>query len=162
MSEEIFDPTYWQRRLLKATQPHHAIFKCPEDRWRRIEAKHREILAAEIAPTASVLDVGCGWGRLLTLMHEEWVGDYLGVDLSPDFIRLARANYPSRAFICGDMRDIGLVQRVFDWAVLVSIRPMIINNKGLETWEKIEANLESVATNILYLEYDELDNGSVE
>lgn len=43
----------------------------------------------------SVLDYGCGWGSLLTVIHPE---DYLGVDISPLMIAEAQKRFPERRF----------------------------------------------------------------
>src|SRR5688572_5696278 len=98
MTQPILDPQYWKERLEQAQRGHlhHAVFRCPLDRWQRIEARHSEILARLIGPTDSVLDAGCGYGRLLDLLPATWRGGYLGVDLSPDLIRLAECRLPER------------------------------------------------------------------
>lgn len=165
MTLPVSDPAFWKGRLIGAPKgsPHHAVFVCPTDRWQRIEAKHREILARTVGPLDSVLDAGCGWGRLLTLLPEAWVGDYRGVDASPDFVRLAEATYPDKGFIVGDLRALPWAWTgLFDWAILVSIRPMIRRNLGDAEWDKMEAELRRVAKRLLYLEYDENDEGSIE
>jgi hypothetical protein len=162
--ELIFDPNYWKRRLREANERHQAIFKCPKDQWEAIENKHREILKRHIMPHDSILDAGCAWGRLLTLLPKEWVGDYLGVDLSPDFIELARKEHPAHIFEIGDLRYLSsgvLVKKVYDWAVLISIRPMIKRHQGEEVWQEIEDRLPTVADKILLLEYDVSDEGYV-
>ena len=166
MAEPILDPTYWRRRLLQARHGgciHHAIFKHPLDSWRRIEERHRHILAKHVGPCQSVLDAGCGWGRLLTLMPPTWRGVYVGVDISPDFIAMAEEQHPDRSFLCADLRT---WQKsgplIFDWAVMISMRPMIKRNLGDVEWGIIEGNVRRVAAKILYLEYDERDEGGVE
>ena len=162
MTEPIFDPTYWARRFEAAKQEHHAVFKCPEDRWLRIEAKHREILQRHVRRADSILDVGCGWGRLLSLLPPGWDGYYLGVDLSPTFIEKARERYPYRSFEAHDMREPLQLRVAFDWAVMISFRPMVLRNAGSPDWCRIEANVKAKAYKLLYLEYDEHDEGSVE
>ena len=42
-------------------------------------------------PSARVLDVGCGHGRLLRLLARFGFGDYLGVDISSEAVERARA-----------------------------------------------------------------------
>jgi hypothetical protein len=168
VTEPINDPAYWRVRLAKADPLHHAVFKCPTERWRAIEAKHREILARLIAPGDSVLDAGCAWGRLLNLLPSEWYGYYLGVDLSPDFVAKAREDHPHRDFRVLDLRDLVGVEPAgdsggkFEWAVMVSIRPMVRRNLGDEAWEAMERELRRVAKRLLYLEYDPDSEGSVE
>lgn len=163
--EDILNPDYWNRRLELAppANPHHSIFRCPLDVWQRIERKHKEILARTIGPDDSVLDVGCGWGRLLTLMPERWNGGYMGVDISPDFIRLANERHAGRYFVAGDIRKIlGFTGGVYDWGVLISFRPMVRRNLGDAVWDEMRNELRWVCQKLLFLEYDETDNGSSE
>jgi ubiquinone/menaquinone biosynthesis C-methylase UbiE len=168
VSEAVLDPLYWKRRLETAPpgSSHHAVFKCDGGRWERIARRHKEILGARINSNESVLDCGCGWGRLLDLMPGEWKGWYLGIDLSPDFITLASERYADRPhvrFAVADLRDLSaLADGEFDWATLVSVRGMIRRNCGDEVWASVEAEVRRVAKKLLVLEYDEGDNGSVE
>jgi len=166
MSEPILDPDYWKRRLAEAgAERHHAVFRCPSTRWRAIAEAHRKILAATIGNTKSVLDVGCGWGRLLDLMPVDWRGIYLGVDISPDFIALAVLEHPDKMFMRANLLTglplLGGHAR-FDWAVLVSIRPMVKRNLNDDTWTRYEIHIRCAAKRLLYLEYDESDPGSIE
>lgn len=171
MSEPILDPRYWARRLRDAPKGalHHAIFKCPIDRWLRIEEKHREILKKVIHSDDNIYDGGCGWGRLISLLPQDWKGWYLGVDVSPDFIHIANEQYPSVThptccFSVGDLRGVGKKPyggNKFDWAILVSIRPMFIRNVGQEGWDEIQMGLMRIAKRILFLEYDENDEGCI-
>jgi len=166
MPEPILDPSYWKGRLGAAVEVHHSIFKCPKDQWDRIAARHQLILANRIGPRQSVFDVGCGYGRLLSLMPVGWNGDYIGVDLSPDMIKIADEMYPDREFWIHDLskpsRELTPRNWLYDWAVLISIRPMVKRNCGNEVWERMESNVRRWANQLLYLEYDEFDEGSVE
>lgn len=168
MSEKIFNPDYWRVRLENAprSQRHHAIFRCPLVEWLRIEESHREILARHIRPADAVLDAGCAWGRLITLLPGHWRGPYLGIDISPDFIELARKEHPNFSFEVADLCDLeayylGNMNKRFDWAVMISMRPMIRRHMGEETWSRVQMEVETVARRILFLEYDENDPGEV-
>ena len=172
MTEAILEEAYWRSRLQSARQRHHAIFKCPLDEWQRIEEKHREILKEKIWQSDSVLDAGCGWGRLLNLLPENWSGEYVGVDFSPDFIELARAEHPLRHFLVGDLRYLNKFLSVdiehfeenggkFDWGILISMRPMVIRNLGQEAWDQMEEQLRRICVDLLFLEYDENDGGEI-
>jgi SAM-dependent methyltransferase len=55
----------------------------------------------ELKPDASVLDVGCGEGRLLKRLHTRGSGRYLGLDVSAAAIARARATGDG-PFICAD------------------------------------------------------------
>lgn len=163
MTEPILSPDYWRRRLLQAQhngQLHHAIFKNPLGEWRRIEAKHRQILAETVGPCQSVLDAGCGWGRLLELMPPTWRGVYVGVDISPDFVKMAEERHPDRSFLCADLRSWRRSgPLIFDWGIMVSMRPMVRRNLGDDAWAEIEANIRACCDKLLYLEYDENNQG---
>lgn len=170
MTEPILEQKYWTDRYRTATERHHAIFRCPLEKWVAIERAHRIILAQYIKDTDSILDCGCGWGRLLTLMPRWWIGpdkmNYLGIDLSETFIEMAREQYPSLEFRQADLRKIPLAPAVpeyrFDWAVMISIRPMVKRNLGDESWAQMESEIRRCAKKLLYLEYDPDDKGSVE
>jgi len=176
---EVFSPSFWQKRLadsVKRGLSHYAVFECSYDLWRKIETAHRQILTDTLNPLDNLLDAGCGWGRLLNLLPSWWEGHYVGVDISPDFIDIARTNWRddhSRKhqpkFMQGDLRvgynwarDVLHIGEQFDYAVLISVRPMIVRNMGREAWDEIEKNLRRVARKLLYLEYDANDPGSVE
>ena len=49
----------------------------------------------------SVLDLGCGFGHLSKFV----AGPYLGVDLSPLAIQIARKEHPQADFMVGDIRN---------------------------------------------------------
>ncbi|MCW5718025.1 MAG: methyltransferase domain-containing protein [Bauldia sp.] len=51
----------------------------------------------------SVIDAGCGNGYFLSRIAAYFPEkDYLGIDISPELIDLARRNHPRRTFIAGD------------------------------------------------------------
>lgn len=156
MSAEIFAPEFWRSRIKDAATPHHAVFCCGNDQWRAIEEHHRSVLAKEIGQNDSVLDVGCAWGRLLDLMPKHWVGDYLGVDLSPEFIAEAQRLRPHRAFKVHDIRNGGFNGKLFDVAILVSVRGMVIREKGQAEWDAMESIINRVAKRLLVLEYGDI------
>jgi len=67
-----------------------------------LSAKLRlEIIAQEVAPTGTVLDVGCGFGDLIPYLHP--MVEYTGLDFVESFIDHARSLYPSREFVCEDI-----------------------------------------------------------
>jgi len=51
----------------------------------------------------SVLDVGCGSGRLLSGLPNGV--EYLGIDFSETLLKIARESYPEREFVLGDIAD---------------------------------------------------------
>lgn len=162
MSLTILDDQFWSERLREAQELHHAIYKCPRGVWDQIAERHKKILSRIIDPSHSILDVGCGWGRLLDLLPPEWSGNYLGVDISQTFLDLARKNHPDEQFLLADLtktnlREVSGVAPCYDWAILISIRPMVIRHLGTDAWLAMESNIQRVATKILFLEYDPED-----
>jgi 2-polyprenyl-3-methyl-5-hydroxy-6-metoxy-1,4-benzoquinol methylase len=64
-----------------------------------------------------ILDVGCGTGLLRARLDGAAVGDYVGVDLSPEAIRTAeRRQLPRSRFVAGDVGTLELGR--FDVVVL--------------------------------------------
>lgn len=163
--EDVLNPTYWADRLRKAgkTDRHHSVFRCPADRWARIEAAHRKILARVLEGGEFVLDAGCGYGRVPDLFPVGWRGMYRGVDLSPEMVRAASLARPDLTFLVADLRSLPADwEDLFDLGVCVSVRPMIIRNCGADVWAECERELRRCCGRILYLEYDEHDPGSLE
>jgi SAM-dependent methyltransferase len=52
----------------------------------------------------SVLDVGCGGGLLLDFLPPSW--DYMGWDVTQEAVKVARARYPGREFLCHDVLSV--------------------------------------------------------
>jgi ubiquinone/menaquinone biosynthesis C-methylase UbiE len=64
-------------------------------RWPEIDA-----MVSRVKPGSSVLDVGCGMGRLYGMLKDKSV-DYLGVDVSEQQIIQAKKAHPDGAFAQG-------------------------------------------------------------
>ena len=59
-----------------------------------------------------VLEIGCGPGQLATLLIEQDVQEYTGLDFSAEATALAAKNVPSGRFITGDARDAAVYREV--------------------------------------------------
>jgi SAM-dependent methyltransferase len=75
-----------------------------------------EIYRFHIPPSMSVLELGCGDGKLLGALTP---ARGVGVDFSPEMIRRARQNHPSLEFIEADAHDLSALEGTFD-AILLS------------------------------------------
>ena len=55
----------------------------------------------------NILDVGCGFGDLYKFLCKKNIpiSEYLGVDISEQFIKIARKRYPLIPFYCGNVLD---------------------------------------------------------
>ncbi|MBN2555798.1 MAG: class I SAM-dependent methyltransferase [Anaerolineales bacterium] len=65
---------------------------------------------ADIAPGASIVDLGCGHGHLATyLARQGHVGEYIGVDSSPALLLIARetSGHPAGKFVQADLQQPG-------------------------------------------------------
>lgn len=163
----IYDPEFWKERLDDAVQRGNlweSVYKTDKDTWARIEAKEREVLARYIEPTHSVMDIGCGYGRLLDLMPKDWRGAYLGIDIATDFILLARKRYPGREFLVYDLRQTVTSPHPYkyDWGVTVSVARVIAGHSGQAVWDEIQERLlRTWCKRLLILDLDPADEGIV-
>jgi trans-aconitate methyltransferase len=80
-----YDPrTYWTEAPAMKVRPAH-------------EAQAAALMdAVGRKQVSSILEVGCGFGRIGTLLTEKWPNaTYMGIDISPDRIVEASANLPA-------------------------------------------------------------------
>jgi SAM-dependent methyltransferase len=79
----------------------------------RSRIRFEVLISHWMLPGSSVLDVGCGFGDLLGYMRWKNVepASYLGVDINPNLIAIARERYPSGRFLVADIEDAGFNER---------------------------------------------------
>jgi SAM-dependent methyltransferase len=65
----------------------------------------------------SVLDVGCGSGRLFGLYSEHGINEIVGVDIAETALRLANERFPWVATVQGKVEDLDFSAKRFDLAV---------------------------------------------
>ncbi len=74
--------------------------------WMTPEAarlRYRELLVDINLEGKSILDVGCGFGDILPFISDNANKfDYVGIDLVPDFVNIARSKHPKYSFLVGD------------------------------------------------------------
>ncbi|MFH1636004.1 MAG: methyltransferase domain-containing protein [Chloroflexota bacterium] len=86
----------------------------------------REIVAGlGIAPGAAILDVGCGTGVLLPLLHESMNGDnrIVALDLSREMLERAQNKTRDRVYVQGDAQSLPLPEGIFDWVLCNAVFP---------------------------------------
>lgn len=158
----IFELDFWRRRLNQAhaqgRKVHDAIYDVDDDAWARIQAETVNILRTHLPANVKVLDAGCACGHLLDcikqLPHWESI-KYKGVDLSPDFIDVARFRHPRADFEVGDLRDLPYKNNAFDWCLVRSVSGMVTENAGGNAWQKMRNELFRVAPRLLIFGYEE-------
>ncbi len=74
-----------------------------------------EILGSAQSPVSRVLDVGCGTGKHAQLLSEAGL-EVDGLDLEPEFVRVAQQRNPAGTFRIGDMTSFE-VSQPYDAAV---------------------------------------------
>jgi SAM-dependent methyltransferase len=103
------------------------------DYWNRIGPTKRfshpvnlKQLSRWIGSTSWILDYGCGYGRVLGILHSNGYSNLIGVDPAPAMIEAARQSLPAISFeALNDFRNVdlpdGSVDAVLLFAVLTSV-----------------------------------------
>jgi 2-polyprenyl-3-methyl-5-hydroxy-6-metoxy-1,4-benzoquinol methylase len=68
----------------------------------------------------SILDVGCGNGRLLEALKDKKI-NYLGIDNSENLIALAQKNYPDNEFVVGNILDLEELKEKYNLVISVAV-----------------------------------------
>jgi 2-polyprenyl-3-methyl-5-hydroxy-6-metoxy-1,4-benzoquinol methylase len=118
-------------RLLALNREFYAAFARPFAASRPVSDPGLVCILPYIPQRASVLDVGCGNGRLAHLLDRERPGaTYLGVDAAPELVELARAQADELVTIAAEFRvadvarpgwDDALPRASFDCAALLAV-----------------------------------------
>jgi SAM-dependent methyltransferase len=91
-----------------------------DERWQRLAARggnpHGEADLVAAYEPRTVLDAGCGTGRLAIELARRGIG-VLGVDVDPDMIAAARAKAPQLEWLDADLADLDRPER-FDVVAL--------------------------------------------
>lgn len=98
------------------------------DRWDSLET-HTEadllpFVAQAVPPNGKVLDLGCGTGIIVKILHDYLNCDVTALDISKKMISIAKskyANYPDIRFICGDFYSFN--EGNFDTVVVFNAYP---------------------------------------
>ena len=153
MKDKVMSPEFWKERISNSNHLRESVYICDDFDWQSINEHHYKVLKNTInVKTDKVLEAGCGYGRWSPLFKK-----YTGVDISPDFISLAKENYPlhKENFFCYDLRKLPFEDNSFDWCFTISTKEMIIREVDTKTWDEIEKEVLRVANKFLILEYSE-------
>ena len=97
---------------------HYDALALRRDEFRRLNRYYYELLFAEyrylIPEGKRVLEVGCSTGDLLNAVKP---GYGVGIDLSPEMIKIAQAKYPNLHFAVGDLSALHTGE-TFDYIIL--------------------------------------------
>lgn len=145
MYQPIDDLEFWKDRLQKAKEIKNIKFSVYTGIFP--DEEHKKIIREHISKDASVIDVGCGYGRCA-----DWFDNYVGIDFSPDFIKEARSLSPNKKFEVQNFLEMDYPTNHFDWAVSIGCKNMCISNMGKNYWKKVVREMRRVARKVLILE----------
>lgn len=153
----VNDAAFWKMRLYQAHASgrglHTAIYDTDPNNWNEIQNVSCGIVRRHMCNTWSVIDVGCGFGALSDLVPPE--SKYLGIDISPDLIEIAKLRYPDKAFQVVDISNrTEFEDRQFDIAICRSVKDMIINNLDRSVWNAMLKEMRRISRYTLLMEYD--------
>ncbi len=79
-------------------------------------------LAQKVLNNSSVLDLGCGNGRLLGVWKSKKI-NYLGIDSSKNLIKIAQEKYPQNDFLIKNLFEIEnwKINKKFDYIFLIAV-----------------------------------------
>lgn len=151
---------FWRDRLNRAhaegRPARYAVWDADDDAWARMQARTRPVLLDHLKPGDSVLDAGCGIGSVYELLPPDLRERYHGVDVSPDFVAIARFRFPEGDFTVRDLRDLGCYRDGwFDWAVCRSVEGVVKTDFGRLGWNTMSRELRRVAKRVLLMDYDD-------
>ncbi len=126
-----------RNRWLSEAQGRSATY---DQRWEELAAEGRNVhgeadLVESLGPR-SVLDAGCGTGRVAVELARRGL-DVVGVDVDASMLEVARSKQPELAWVLADLADVDL-GRTFD-AVVLAGNVMIFLAPGTEA--RVVANL---------------------
>jgi 2-polyprenyl-3-methyl-5-hydroxy-6-metoxy-1,4-benzoquinol methylase len=121
-------PTRWEHVARRTAGEDYA--RAYAERFRAMAARGEDVhgeatfVAGLAAPPASVLDAGCGTGRIAVRLHELGY-DVVGVDVDETMLEVARADAPDLAWRTADLATLDLGRR-FDVVLLAgNIVPLL-------------------------------------
>lgn len=159
----VEDPAFWKWRIEHAVKEqkmfHQIILDDSYELWGNIQTMTAHELVKHVRTGQKVLDAGCGTGGLWDCflqakqINPHYKVEYVGVDISPDLIRLAKERYPNVQFEVGDLKKLPNGDKTFHWAVCRAVEGMILENVGKDAWEQMKAELLRVAKKVLLISY---------
>lgn len=156
MNKPVDTQEFWKHRLYQACATgrgvHTAVYDIDQSVWEEIQKECIGVLKRYIRAGDKVLDVGCGYGALCGCLSSSV--NYIGIDVSPDLIEVARLAYPTKTFHVVDARDLPFKDNSFDWVIARSLRDMIVDNLGEDYWNRIECEMLRVSSNVLLIEFE--------
>jgi ubiquinone/menaquinone biosynthesis C-methylase UbiE len=122
MKEEV------AKRILNKVKADYSEIACQFHQTRQSFWKDLNFFKKYIQSGDKVLDVGCGNGRLLNLIQNQKV-KYVGLDASPQLIKLAQQAFPEYQFVVGDALDLPFDDNSFDKVFAIALLHQVPSKK---------------------------------
>ena len=110
---------------------------CPREYWNRVAGKKEfplpvplELLKAHVALDSQILEVGCGYGRVLALLKENGYTALSGVDFAEEMIACAKERLPDCAFQVNSGSRLPYDDESSDAVVIVAVLTCIVSDDG--------------------------------
>jgi len=146
-----------QKLVKSPADVHRSVYVVESQTWLGIQRASQGILRRVLVRGQRVLDAGCGYGALLQTMPDGLELTYVGVDISPDLLHVAKDNYPQKQLVQADLRALPFRDGEFDWALCRSVDGMIKGDLGYDAWELMQNELLRVAGRLLIFGYQTPD-----
>lgn len=157
MSGEVTDPQFWRTRLLQAHASgrglHTAIYDVDPETWDSIQCETRGRVLNAVLPGRRILDIGCGYGAVYDCLPNNFKTGYVGIDVSPELVEIAKLRHPEGNFVVADATRLPFSSGHFDLAVIRSIRAMLMRAGLPRVFASILREARRVASGVLVLEY---------
>lgn len=150
-------PGFWAARInsqRKENLPlHQIIYRTSGHDWGKIQNSTRKILQRHMKDHQKILDVGCGIGSVYEALPSKNI-DYLGIDLSPELIEVARKSYPEGEFKVGDIlvETQNYSDKYFEVVVLRNVESAI-RYLGEGVLANLKKELLRISNNLIIQEY---------
>ena len=115
--------------------------------YRSMPALARAVLGPSLRPGLRILDAGCGPGP-----NFEWLrpyGEVVGIDYSPEAIRLANARHPATEAVQGDIIEMPFADESFDLALEFTVLALVDQDqRGVDELARVTRRRRGIAGSI--------------
>ena len=83
-----------------------------------------------VEPHKDILDIACGTGTLFPFYFKRDVASVVGIDISPEMVKIAKGKFPETEIICGDAEEYQFDKK-FDIVMIYNAFPHFPNPEKL-------------------------------